>query len=242
MNHLLTTAALCLVTSAARAQLPFSPGERLEFTGKAQGGVSARGTFWIEGPTVLRGTTTWMLHSDMEGSIGFLHGKDQTTSWLDPLRITSLRYASHERRLFKKTDDLVDIFADEKRWSSQSGATGVITNDAPLDELSFLYLLRTLPLAGDSTLTLNRHYDITRNPTLVTVVGREEIDVPAGHFRAIIVEMRVRDRKNYRGDGVIRIALSDDKCRLLLRLESDVPDAGKASLSLTSYTAGCRPE
>jgi hypothetical protein len=40
--------------------------------------------------------------------------------------------------------------------------------------------------------------------------------------------MRVRDARRYHGEGVIRVYLSDDRCRLLLRLESSVPDAGSA--------------
>jgi hypothetical protein len=237
MNRLLALLAL-IVASAAGAQSPppFGPGEKLEYAGRAPHGLSARGTFWIEGPVELRGTATWMLHSDMVGSFGFLHGNDKAVSWLDPVRMTSLRYSSHERRLLRHNEDVVDMFPDERRWTSEGGGTGTLATEAPLDELSFLYLLRTIALPNDSTLTFNRHYDTARNPTTVTVVGRMDVDVPAGRFHAVIVEMHVRDTKHYRGEGLIRIALSDDTCRLLLRLESDVPDAGKASLSLTAYS------
>ncbi len=112
----------------------------------------------------------------------------------------------------KRHDDAVEIFPDEKRWTSQGGLSGVTSSDLPLDELSFLYYLRTLPLTGDSTITLSRHFDTARNPTTVTVVGREEIEVGAGRFRAIVVEMRVRDTRRYNGEGVIRFSFSDDKC------------------------------
>jgi hypothetical protein len=47
--------------------------------------------------------------------------------------------------------------------------------------------------------------------------------------------MRVRDPRRYKGEGVIRIHLSDDACRLILRLDSRVPDAGPATLELQSY-------
>jgi hypothetical protein len=32
------------------------------------------------------------------------------------------------------------------------------------------------------------------------------------------------------------VYLSDDECRLILRLESDVPDAGKVTLALAAYS------
>ena len=53
--------------------------------------------------------------------------------------------------------------------------------------------------------------------------------------------MRVRDARRYRGEGTIRLHLSDDRCRLILRLESRVPDAGPATLGLRSYE-GARGE
>ena len=222
-------------------ELPFAPGERLTYQGRVHAGVSGGGTLWIEGPVELRGTTTWLLHADMEGRVGPLRATDRSISWLDPIHMTALRYTSRERHILTKHDDAVDIFAGEKRWSAASGAEGAVTNGAPLDELSFLYYVRTLPLGSDTTFSVARHFDVARNPTVLRVVGREEIQVGAGRFRAVVVEMRVRDARRYRGEGTIRIHLSDDRCRLILRLESRVPDAGAATLSLQSYE-GTRPD
>ena len=217
------------------SDLPFGPGERLTYAGRVHVGVGGRGTIWIEGPVVLRGTSTWVLHSDMQGKLGPIRATARNASWLDPVRMTSLRYTSSERHLWKKHDDVVEILPEERRWRSRGGLDGALSSEHPLDELSFLFYLRTLPLESDSRLTLSRHFDDTRNPTLVRVVGREEIEVGAGRFRAIVVEMRVRDTRHYEGEGTIRIHLSDDQCRLLLRLESKVPDAGAAALGLASY-------
>jgi hypothetical protein len=216
-------------------RLPFAPGERLTFAGKVHTAVSGGGTLWVEGPVELRGTSTWLLHSDMEGRVGPLRATDRNASWLDPIRMSALRYTSRERHIVSKHDDAVDIYPGEKRWRAESGLEGVTMTNAPLDELSFLYYLRTLPLAPDTTIAVSRHFDPARNPTVLTVRGREEIQVGAGRFRAVLVEMRVRDRRRYQGEGVIRIHLSDDACRLILRLDSRIPDAGPATLELQSY-------
>ena len=232
---LATLPAVGVVGAQSARTLPFAPGERLTFEGRVRAGVSGRGTMWVEGPVELRGTTTWLLHSDMEGRVGPLRATDRNASWLDPIRMTALRYTSRERHILSKHDDAVDIFAGENRWSAASGAEGVIEGSTPLDELSFLYYLRTLPLDAGTALTLARHFDVARNPTVVTVLGREELEVPAGRFRAVVIEMRVRDARRYHGEGTIRVFLSDDSCRLILRLESSVPDAGSATLSLQSF-------
>ena len=230
----LAALALCACAAGAGAQsasdLPFAPGERFEYTGRMHAGVSAKGILRVDGPSELRGTPTWTLHSDMEGKLGFLRGSDNSESWIDPVHMMALRYVSRERHLLAKHDDVVDMFASEKRWAAQGGIEGALVSDLPLDELSFLYYVRTLPLAKETTLTVWRHFDAARTPTVLRVVGREDVDVGA-----VVVEMRVRDARRYRGEGVIRIHLSDDKCRLILRLESNMPDAGKATLALASY-------
>jgi hypothetical protein len=235
----LATLALCVCAVGASAQspadLPFAPGEKFEYTGRVHVGVSGRGTLRVDGPIELRGTTVWTLHSDMEGKLGFLKASDRAVSWIDPVHMSALRYTSRERHLLAKHDDDVSIFANEKRWAAEGGLEGPLVTEQPLDELSFLYFLRTLPLADEAELTVARHFDAARNPTIVRVVGREEIEVGAGRFRAVVVEMRVRDARRYKGEGVIRIHLSDDACRLILRLESNMPDAGKATLALSSY-------
>lgn len=229
---------MTLVVGGARAdaqELPFAPGEVFEYKGRVRVGVAGGGSLRVEGPTELRGTTVWTLHSDMEGKLGFLRATDRSASWLDPERMLTLRYSTRERHLLTRRDDVVDVFPGERIWRGQDGAEGAIGSEAPLDELSFLYYLRTLPLAADSTLRIARHYDPSRNPTLVTVIGREETTVGAGRFRAVVVEMRVRDARRYQGEGTIRVHLSDDRCRLILRLESEMPNAGKATLALSSY-------
>lgn len=235
----LAALVLCLSGTSAAAQatadLPFAPGERFTYTGRVRAGVSGRGTLWVEGPIVMRGTATWILHSDMEGRVGPLRATDQSASWLDPVRMTTLRYTTRERHLLARHDNATDVFASERRWSDNDGASGEIAAPDPLDELSFLYFLRTLPFATDTSVRVVRHFDPARNPTVLRVIGREDVAVGAGRFRAVIVEMRVRDARRYHGEGVIRIALSDDRCRLILRIESTIPDAGAATLSLQSY-------
>ena len=101
--------------------------------------------------------------------------------------------------------------------------------------LVILIVQCALPLAPDTRLSIARHFDQTRNPTVVRVVGREEIGVTAGRSPAIAIEMQVRDTRHYEGEGTIRLHLSDVQCRLLLRLKSKLPDAGLVTLALASY-------
>jgi hypothetical protein len=126
-----------------------------------------------------------------------------------------------------------------RRWSSASDAGGAMSTASPLDELSFLYFIRTLPLKNGDVYSLTRHYEARRNPVVVTVLGRGPIRVPAGQFTAIEVLMRVKDPARYGGEGVIQLHLTDDARHVPLRIESAVPRAGRMVLSLESGSGGC---
>lgn len=220
-------------------RLPFHVGERLTYRARvAKVGASGRGTMWVEGPVIVRGRSVYLLRFDFHASIGPVKAVDRTESWLDPVAMASVRFHKHERHPLSRYTERVELYPERRRWEAEDGRVGDSPTDAPLDELSFMYFIRTLPLADDATHRLNRHFELDRNPASIRVIHRETVATAAGEFRTILVEMRVRDPRRYRGQGVIRINLSDDARRLPVRIESTMPIVGKAVLTLES--AECR--
>jgi hypothetical protein len=176
--------------------------------------------------------------------VGFLRVADNTTSWLDPLRMATMRFQKEERHLLARHSEDVSMEPLAKRWTSTDGKEGTSPTDTPLDELSFIYAIRTFALADGATMTLDRHFDPDRSPTTLRSLGRGSVTTPAGHFATREVEMRVRDVRNYKGEGVIRFSLSDDACRRPVRIESRIPGAGSVVLTLRSALPeleGCAP-
>lgn len=228
--------------AAARAQdtvpPPFQPGERLEYTVRvSRMGASGHAAMWIEGPVLVRGIEAWLLRFETTAGIGPVKGADRTASWLDHRRMASLRFVKHERHLLSSHDDSVEILPEERRWTSWREGEGELSTATPLDELSFIYFLRTLPHADDSTRAFTRHFDPARNPTLLRRTSREVVETKAGAFETLVIEMRVRDPRHYRGEGTIRINLSDDARRLPVRIQSRMPVFGATVLTLESHTA-----
>jgi hypothetical protein len=228
---------LCAQAPAPAAALPFGAGERLEYRARvARVGEIGRAAMWVEGPFELRGAEALRLRFDVDTRVGPVRVRDRTESWLDPARMAALRYHKHERHPLARRDERVELYPEERRWERADGVHGASETDRPLDELSFLYFVRTLPLDDDAEVRLARHFDPERNPAVLRVVGRETLATPAGEFRTLVVEMRVRDERRYRGEGVLRLHLSDDARRLPVRIESVVPVAGRAVLTLEAYT------
>jgi hypothetical protein len=230
--------SLSLVTLAERGssqspRLPFTLGEKLSYrVSVSKMGKVGNGSMWIEGPVDVRGVSTWLLRFDFEAGLGPMKAVDRTSSWLDPEHMAAQRYFKHEKHVLAKRDEKVEIFPSEKRWTGADGASGISPTDEPLDELSFMYFIRTLPLTDGATYRFERHFDAARSPTSVSVIRREIITTPAGRFQTVLVEMRVRDARRYKGEGVIRINLSDDAMRIPVRIESAMPVIGTAVMTL----------
>lgn len=224
------------VTQAApaRRDLPFQPGEVLVFRAKSpRFGEFARATMRVEGPVTCRDTEVYRLVFELKGKVLLFGVSDLTRSWLDPDRMTSLRYSKEEHSPIGTREEAVELRAAEGRWTDAKGDGGELATASPLDELSYLYYIRTLPLLDDESYTADRHYDIARNPVTVSVLGRERITVPAGEFDTIIVEMHVNDRGRFGGEGTVRLNLTTDAAHTPVRIESSMPVAGKVTLELS---------
>jgi hypothetical protein len=151
-----------------------------------------------------------------------------------------VRLSLTEQNPLARHDESVDLYPDEKKWKSVNGETGKSPSNTPLDELSFMYFIRTLPMTPGATYRFDRHFDAAQNPTMVSVIRREVIPTPMGELPVILVEMRVRDPLHYKGEGVIRIHLTDDDCRLPAKSESTMPVVGTAILTIDSQNSHCK--
>ena len=236
------SALLCLAVTPLRItaqehSLPFAIGETLQYRVRiARLGDVGTGRMWIEGPVVEAGVATWRLRFEMNAGKGPIHATDRTSSWLDPLTFGIMRFEKQERHILSTSDEKVRIDRLRRRWVDSDGPEGPLASSAPLDELSFLYFIRTLDLERDTLLRFDRHFDAARNPSIIRAVGRDTLTTPAGIFRTRVIEMRVRDPKRYKGTGVIRINLDEDDCRMPIRIESRMPVIGVTTLTLTAWS------
>lgn len=221
------------VAQQSRLDLPFAPGERLTYSVRSvRFGGLGKATMSVHGPELVRGQPTYLLDFEMRGRVAIAAISDRTRSWIDPETMATYRYEKRERSPLSGHSEEVELFPAERRFATVGAEDGVMPTEVPLDELSFLYFIRTLPLRDDDQAEFNRHFDPARNPVRIRVVARETIAVPAGTFHSIVVEMRVNDRKRFGGSGVLRMHLSDDERRIPLRIESSVPVAGRIVMDL----------
>jgi hypothetical protein len=218
------------------ARPPFPIGEALDYrVHVSMGGNVGTGQMRVEGPVVDRGVVTWKLSFDMNAGRGPIRATDRTTSWLDPVRFVTTRFEKTERHPLSRSEEKVEIDVEAGTWSDGQNHDLMLGSTAPLDELSFLYFLRTLPLDREATFEFSRHFDPERNPTTVHIRGEELIETPAGIFRTRVVEMHVKDPKRYKGVGVIRLSLDVADCHVPVKIESRMPILGATTLTLVGW-------
>jgi hypothetical protein len=223
---------------SAPNQPAFAMGEVLDFrVNVSRAGDVGQGQMRVEGPVMERGTLTWRLVFVMQAQRGPIKAVDRTTSWINPTTFATTRFEKSERHPLSRDQETVEIDAVTNTWTRNNGATRLLATPLPLDELSFMYFLRGLPLDHDGTFTFSRHFDETRNPTVVYVRGEEMVDTPAGLFRTRVLDMHVRDPKRLQGAGVIRINLDMAGCHMPIRIMSRMPIIGTTTLLLTGSSS-----
>jgi hypothetical protein len=152
--------------------------------------------------------------------------------------MASLRFEKRTRKFFSGREEHFELYPEDQRWTARDGTSGKSLSSQPLDELSFIYFLRTLPLDGDSTFVFDRHFNAARNPTRVKIMGRQTIETKAGTFNTVVIEMIVKDSRNYEKEGAITFLITDDARRLPVKIESRMPGVGLATLTLVSHNLG----
>lgn len=217
---------------------PFAAGESLEYRATVGSWGKGTGVLRVKADAPVRGEPAVLLEMDVDARIGPMRVHHVSRSWLSTRRMAALRYEVDERTPVGGIRDRVEIHppqpgADESgcRWEGRKSA-GDCDTDEPLDELSYIYLLRTLRLESGLRSELTRHFDPRRNPAVMQVRGRTRTEVPAGSFDTVVVELEVIDPARLGGSGSMRLHLTDDERRLPVRIESKVPFFGQLVLEL----------
>ncbi len=214
-------------------RVPFGVGERLEYDvrfGKLHVGS---GSMEVANIQSVRGHDAWHTIFTVKGGTFFYRVNDVYESWLDLRTGNSLRYRQDQNEGRRDVERLFEIFP-ERGVFIEAGEPEEPTVARPLDDGSFLYFLRTIPLVVGQTYSFDRYFRPDRNPVTIRVVRKERIKVPAGEFDAIVVQPVIKARGIFSENGRAEVWLSDDDTRIMLQLKSGL-SFGSINLYLTSY-------
>jgi hypothetical protein len=232
-----TLAVLTLAESAA--PVPFGPGERATYrVTYGLFGTVGEGTVQVAGVDTVRGHPVYHLSFALKGGIPLARVDDKQESWLDVRDLYSHRFKQDIKEVKYKRLRTLDFFPEEGvyRWLERERTDTLAVKD-PLDDISFMYWARTLRLEVGETYTFHRYFKESGNPVSVKVLRRDSVKVPAGTFRTIVLEPRIRTDGLFSEGGKAELHLTDDDRRMLVYMSVKL-SIGTLKLHLKEYEPG----
>jgi hypothetical protein len=217
------------------APVPFQAGERLTYDVRFGAIKVGTGRMRVMGIESIRDRPAWHVIFTISGGTFFYQVDDVYESWMDVLTLNSLRYVQdldqgqRERKrtfeIFPERAVYQEVFKKNREMPSVSD---------PLDDGSFLFYIRTVPLEVGKTYEFNRYFKPDRNPVIIRVLRRERVRVPAGTFNAIVLQPIIKTSGIFSEGGQAEIWLTDDDRRMMVQMRSRL-SFGSLNLYLRSY-------
>jgi hypothetical protein len=224
------------LSATTRPPIPYSSGERLVYDVKFSAVDVGDAVMEVLGLENVRGRQALHIRFTVKGGTLFYKVNDRYESWIDTLRLISLRHwqqideGSYERERRYEIMPEIGTYKENDKPEQPTVAE-------PLDDGSFFYFLRTIPLEVGKTYTFERYFRPDRNPVTVTVVRRERIKVPAGTFDAIVLHPTIKAKGIFGEGGQAEIWLTDDSTKTMLQMKSKLK-IGSLNLYLKSIRRG----
>ena len=132
----------------------------------------------VEDIETVRGHPAYHTVFDVRGGLLFYHVNDHYESWFDTTTLVSLHHTQSVDQNGKRDDRTYDFYPERQVYVRDGQENPSVAD--PLDEGSFIYFMRSIPLEVGKTYEFNRYYHPDRNPVIIKVERRERVTVPAG--------------------------------------------------------------
>jgi hypothetical protein len=220
------------------ASRPFKPGELLTYDVRFGSLKVGTGSMEVKAIETVRGRQAYHTMFRVQGGIPLFRVDDRFESWFAVDDLSSLRFYKDQEEGTREKSLRYDIFPERAAFDDVTDSDPEqrsVSN--PLDDGSFLYFVRTVPLAVGQTYTFDRYFKPDRNPVTIRVLRKEKVTVPAGTFDAIVVPPMINTKGIFSEDGHAEVWLSDDSRRVMLQMKSQLK-FGSLNLYLTSAKPG----
>jgi len=225
---------------ADAASVPWSIGEKLRYDVRFGFIKAGTGEMRVMGLETIRGRLAWHGRFTVHGGYLALRVDDVLESWMDVTTLSSLRFAQDFKEIGRERQKTFDIFPERKMYL-QLGKTEKPSVANPLDDGSFLYFIRTVPLVVGETYSFDRYFIPDRNPVTIRVLRRETVSVPAGTFACIVLQPIIKTKGIFSENGQAEIWLTDDAKRIMVQMKSKLA-FGSLNLYLRSISFTAAPE
>lgn len=230
-----STPAVAVPETAAEPRavdVPWNVGERLGYEVRFGAIKVGNAQMEVRGIETIRGRPAYHTVFTVKGGTFFYKVNDLYESWIDTASLHSLRFIQdvNEGKYDRRRE--FEIFPERQVFTQDGGAEEQSVAD-PLDDGSFLYFIRTVPLNVGTTVEFNRYFRPDRNPVRIRVLRKETVKVPAGTFETIVIQPIIKTKGIFADKGEAQVWITDDERRMMVQLKSKL-SFGSLNLFLTS--------
>ena len=216
--------------------MPFPVGERMRYQAKFGLFNVGQATMEVAGIDTLRGVEAVRFRFHIVGGALWYHLDQLMESWVGRADFHSLRFRQDTEERGKQRLREYEIFPDSGFFREVGRDTTFATIPDPLDDASFLFWIRTVPLEVGKRYEYHRYFRPDRNPVIIEVLGRERVSVAGQRWQAIVVRPIIpKGRGIFAEKADARMWLSDDDRRIMLALVSTF-SFGTVTLKLKEYS------
>lgn len=234
MNVTSTTQAQQTGGTTAAAARPFVPGERLSYDVYFGVIKVGSGSMEVRGIDTVRGRSAYHTTFRISGGLPLFSVEDVFESWFATDDLASLRFIQDQNEGTKERQHHYEIFPERRTYDDLTDEKPEQPSVAdPLDDGSFVYFVRTVPLEVGKTYEFQRYFKPDRNPVTIRVLRRERVKVPAGTFDAVVIQPVIKTKGVFSEDGHAELWISDDERRTILQMKSRL-SFGSLDLYLTN--------
>ena len=177
--------AAMLQAAAGRApapSVPFNVGESFEYAGRWKVFTVGDAVLSVAGVDMVAGIPTWHFKLVMQVGIPLYKNHSELESWTGVNDFVSRRFVHTVIENGKQlANDDFHIHADSGFFRNHSDTVTHATPRLPLDDLAFIYYLRTMELKTGGVYSLSRYFRNDHNPVTVTVIGHDSVEMPDGN-------------------------------------------------------------
>ncbi len=222
------------------ARVPYGPGEHLVYRMKV--GIFSVGYAYLSvlGTEDVRDNPSYRVEMGIQGGLGPLKVHDTYQSWIDVSTLQSWRFIQDIDDVGYHSYRHFEFFPERRRWERQDNDEfGTLGSALPMDDIAFIYYIRSMPLEVGRSYTINRYFKEKGNPVVIEVVRKDQREVGGVLYNTIVVKPLIRTSGLFGEGGNAELHFTDDERRVLVYLKSNIPKfPGSLTLHLQTIQDG----
>jgi hypothetical protein len=215
--------------------VPFPVGERFTYQARFGPFSVGRATIEVAARDTVRGEPTVRFRFHIKGGALWYQLDQLQESWVGLYDFRSRRYRTDTEERGRERNRAFEIFPDSGYFREEGRDTTFATVPDPLDDAAFLYWIRTLPFEVGQRYEYARYFRPDRNPVIVTVVKRENLNVAGRKWKALVIRPVIpHGRGIFAEKADARVWISEDQPHVVLAIVSTF-SFGTVTLKLKEY-------